>query len=62
VKPAASSDLQPESRAGHVAAKAMSAVSQSGDHAAGLGGVGAQHPCRETRGTRIAAAPRSTRP
>ena len=39
VKPAASSDLQPESRAGHVAAKATSAVSQSGDHAAGLGGV-----------------------
>ena len=40
VKPAASSDLQPESRAGHVTAKAMSAASQSGDHAAGLGGVG----------------------
>jgi len=39
VKPAASSHLQPESRAGHVAAKAMSAVSQSGDHTAGLGGV-----------------------
>ena len=33
VKPAASSDLQPESRAGHVAAKAMSAAPQSGDHA-----------------------------
>jgi len=39
VKPAASTDLQPESRAGHVTAKATSAVSQSGDHAAGLGGV-----------------------
>ena len=39
VKPAASTDLQPESRAGHVAAKATSAVSQSGDHAVGLGGV-----------------------
>jgi hypothetical protein len=39
VKPAASTDLQPESRAGHVTAKAMPAVSQSGDHAAGLGGV-----------------------
>src|SRR6266545_5663579 len=38
VKPAASTDSQSESRAGHVAAKAMSAVSQSGDHAAGLGG------------------------
>ena len=40
VKPAASSHLQPESRAAHVPAKAMSAGSQSGDHAAGLGGVG----------------------
>jgi hypothetical protein len=40
VKPAASSDLQPESRAGHFAAKAMSVASQSGDHAADLGGVG----------------------
>lgn len=39
VKPAASSDLQPESRADHVAVKVMSAVSQSGDHVAGLGGV-----------------------
>jgi hypothetical protein len=39
VKPAASTDLQPESRADHFAVKAMSAVSQSGDHAAGLGGV-----------------------
>ena len=40
VKPAASTDSQTASRAGHVAAKAMSAVSQSGDHAAGRGGVG----------------------
>jgi RNA-directed DNA polymerase len=40
VKPAASTDLQPESRAGHVAAKATSAVSPSGDDPAGLGGVG----------------------
>jgi len=41
VKPAASSDLQPESRAGHVAVKAMSVALLSGDvRAAGLGGVG----------------------
>jgi hypothetical protein len=39
VKPAASTHLQSESRAGHVAAKAMSTGSQSGDHAVGLGGV-----------------------
>jgi hypothetical protein len=40
VKPAASSDLQPESRAGHVAAKATSAAPLSGGvRAAGLGGV-----------------------
>ena len=53
VKPAASSDLQPESRAGHVAVKAMSAVSQSGDHAAGLGGVwGAARVHGEERNTR----------
>ena len=54
VKPAASTDLQPESRAGHFAAKATSAVSQSGDHAAGLGGVGGaarvQGDERNTRG------------
>lgn len=37
---AASSDLQPESRAGHVAAKATSSAFQSGDaRAEGLGGV-----------------------
>ena len=41
VKPAASTDLQPESRAGHAAAKAMSRAPQSGDaRARGLGGVG----------------------
>ena len=41
VKPAASTDLQPESRAAHVTAKATSAVPQSGGaRAAGLGGVG----------------------
>src|SRR5712691_1760935 len=40
VKPAASSDLQPESRADHVAAKAIPTALQSGDvHAVGLGGV-----------------------
>src|SRR5688572_31476841 len=41
VKPAASTDSQSESRAGHVAAKAMSAMPQSGGvRVAGLGGVG----------------------
>jgi hypothetical protein len=40
VKPAASTDLPSESRAGHVAAKAMSAMPQSGvARVAGLGGV-----------------------
>src|SRR5919198_6607464 len=40
VKPAASTDVQLESRAGHVAAKAMSAMPQSGGaRVAGLGGV-----------------------
>ena len=40
VKPAASTDLQPESRAGHVAVKATSATPQSGGaRVAGLGGV-----------------------
>jgi hypothetical protein len=58
VKPAASSDLQPESRAGHVAVKAMSAVSQSGDHAAGLGGVwGAARVQGDERNTRGPSAP-----
>jgi hypothetical protein len=54
VKPAASTDLQPESRAGHFAAKATSAVSRSGDHTVGLGGVGGaarvQGEERNTRG------------
>jgi len=41
VKPAASTDLQPESRADHFAAKAMSDVPRSGGVcASGLGGVG----------------------
>ncbi len=40
VKPAASTQLQPESRAAHVAAKAMSPAPQSGGtRAGGLGGV-----------------------
>ena len=54
VKLAASTDLQPESRAAHVTVKAMPAGSQSGDHAAGLGGVGAQHADTEWNGTREA--------
>jgi hypothetical protein len=59
VKPAASTDLQPESRAGHFAAKAMSAVSQSGDaHAAGLGGVrGVARVQGDERNTRGPSAP-----
>jgi hypothetical protein len=41
VKPAASTELQPESRAGHVAAKAMSGAPLSGGvRVPGLGGVG----------------------
>jgi hypothetical protein len=41
VKPAASSDLQPESRTGHVAVKATSdALLSGGVRASGLGGVG----------------------
>ena len=41
VKPAASTDAQPESRAGHVTVKALSAMPQSGGaRVAGLGGVG----------------------
>jgi hypothetical protein len=62
VKPAASKDLQSESRAGHVAAKAMSAMPQSGGaRVAGLGGVGGaargQGEERNTRGP--SAQPRS---
>ena len=55
VKPAASTDLQPESRAGHVAAKATSAAPQSGDVRAQVSaGYGAQHACTERDGTREA--------
>ena len=59
VKPAASSDLQPESRAGHAAAKATSAAFPSGDvHAAGLGGVrGAARGHGAERNTRGPSAP-----
>jgi hypothetical protein len=53
VKPAASTKLQPESRADHVAAKAMSAAHQSGARAAGLGGVrGAARVHGDERNTR----------
>jgi hypothetical protein len=54
VKPAASSDSQSESRAGHVAAKAMSAMPQSGGvRVAGLGGVwGAARVQGDERNTR----------
>src|SRR5262245_61115709 len=53
VKPAASTELQPESRAAHVSAKATPAASQSGDRAAGLGGVwGAARVHGEERNTR----------
>jgi RNA-directed DNA polymerase len=54
VKPAASTELQPESRADHVPAKAMSAASQSGVvHATGLGGVwGAARVHGDERNTR----------
>jgi len=58
VKPAASTELPPESRADHVAAKAMSAASQSGNRAAGLGGVwGAARGHGEERNTRGPSAP-----
>ena len=54
VKPAASTDLQPESRADHGAAKAMSAAPPSGEvRAAGLGGVwGAARVQGDERNTR----------
>lgn len=63
VKPAASSDLQPESRAGHVAAKATSAMPQSGGaRVAGLGGVeGAARVQGDGRNTRGPSAPPSSR-
>jgi hypothetical protein len=59
VKPAASTHLQPESRAGHVAAKAMSAIPQSGGaRVAGLGGVGgAARVHGDERNTRGPSAP-----
>ena len=59
VKPAASTDLPPESRAGHVAAKAMSAMPQSGGvRVAGLGGVGgAARVHGDGRNTRGPSAP-----
>ena len=58
VKPVASTDLQPESRAGHVAAKAMSAMPQSGGtRIAGLGGVeGAARVQGDERNTRDPSA------
>ena len=58
VKPAASTDSPSESRAGHVAVKATSAASQSGDaHAAGLGGVwGAARVQGDERNTRDPSA------
>ena len=54
VKPAASSDLQSESRAAHLTAKAMSIAPQSGDvRAVGLGGVqGAARVQGDERNTR----------
>ena len=59
VKPAASTELQPESRAAHVTAKAMSATPQSGGaRVAGLGGVeGAARVHGEERNTRGPSAP-----
>ena len=54
VKPAASTDLQPESRAGHVAAKAMSAAPQSGGARVGRSrrGMGRSTRARRGRNTR----------
>jgi hypothetical protein len=59
VKPAASTDLQPESRAGHVAAKAMLDAPWSGGvRASGLGGVwGAARGHGGERNTRGPSAP-----
>src|SRR5258707_15742140 len=63
VKPAASTDSQSESRAGHVAAKATSAMPQSGGaRIAGLGGVwGAARVHGEERNTRGPSARPSSR-
>jgi hypothetical protein len=49
VKPTASTHSQSESRAAHVTAKATSAVSQSGDQAADLGGVEGRSTCARRR-------------
>jgi hypothetical protein len=59
VKPAASTHLQPESRARHGAAKAMSRAPQSGDvRTRGLGGVwGAARVQGDKRNTRGPSAP-----
>lgn len=59
VKPAASTELPPKSRAGHVAAKATSAIPQSGGvRVAGLGGVeGAARVHGDERNTRGPSAP-----
>ena len=59
VKPAASTELQSESRAAHVAAKATSAMPQSGGvRVAGLGGVeGAARVHGDERNTRGPSAP-----
>ena len=59
MKPAASTDLQPESRAAHVTVKAMSSVPQSGGvRADGLGGVwGVARVQGEGRNTRGPSAP-----
>src|SRR5262249_55143554 len=63
VKPAASTELPPESRTDHVAVKAMSAMPQSGGvRVAGLGGVeGAARVHGEERNTRGPSGPPSSR-
>ena len=62
VKPAASTQLQPESRAAHVTAKATSAAPQPGERAAGLGGVwGAARGHGVRRNTRGPSAPPPSR-
>ena len=63
VKPAASTNSQSESRAGHGAAKATSAMPQSGGvRVAGLGGVGgAARVHGEERNTRGPSAPPASR-
>ena len=63
VKPAASTELPPESRTDHVAVKATSAMPQSGGaRVAGLGGVeGAARVQGEERNTRGPSAPPSSR-